>query len=820
MPSKKKGSRKKKKGGGDPYASLSLAERAAKAEEAKERGNAAFSGKDFAGAIAAFDEAVALDPSNHVFYSNRSAARLKLCASSSNPDGTHMRGALSDARKCVELQPSWAKGYSRLGAALHAKGAFADAVEAFSKGVAIDPANKPLMSGLLKAQKAEAEWQAQGGGADESKSDVEAQKAAKRREVEERVARARAQQAQEAEAEAARSADANAAINSGTSSVIGIDLGTTFSCVGVWKNGGVEIIANASGSRTTPSWVAFEPGSGTRHVGEAARLQAAQNPTNTIFDAKRIIGQHFRDEAVVRDVAHFPFGVVEGSGGKPMIEVDIKGAKRQLAAEEISAMVLGEMKATAEAHLGHAVHSAVVTVPAYFNDQQRQATKDAGKIAGLEVKRIINEPTAAAIAYGLDKRDETQDAGGKQILVFDLGGGTFDVSVLRVEGGIFEVLATGGDTHLGGEDFDNSIVDHCLQNIKSRHGVDLHENKRGMRRLRTAVERAKRSLSAASVATIEVDSLFGDDDYSMQLTRAKFEQLSAELFDRCLDTVKAVLADAKLSVEDIADVVLVGGSTRIPKVQSLLREMFGGRELCKSINPDEAVAYGAAVQGAVLSGVRSDATNSLLLVDVTPLSLGIETTGRVMSTLIKRNTPVPVRRTKVYTTEEDYQTCVDVEVYEGERGCTDANNKLGEFRIEGLERAKRGVPQVEVTFAIDTNGILHVTAQDKKTGVKASTTISNDRGRLSQEDIEQMVEDAEKYKAEDAQRVQRIETRNELEQMVYEVKSAAAEGGGFDSEERLQALRDVEAWLEENGERANLAMLTAKRDEIRSSFFK
>jgi len=538
--------------------------------------------------------------------------------------------------------------------------------------------------------------------------------------------------------------------------------------------------------------------------------QAAGNSANTVFDAKRIIGQHIKDEAVQKDIKHFPFAVKEGAGGKPMIEVEYKGQTKQYSAEEISAAVLGEMKATAEAHLGHEVTEAVVTVPAYFNDQQRQATKDAGAIAGLEVMRIINEPTAAAIAYGLDKTD-----GEKTILVFDLGGGTFDVSILKQDGGIFEVLSTGGDTHLGGEDFDNSVVDHLCDDIKRKMKQDVKGNPRALRRLRTAVERGKRVLSSGSSTTIEIDSLIDGEDYSATLSRAKFEQLNAAYFQKCMTTVQKVVEDSKLPVDQIAEIVLVGGSTRIPKIQEMLSAHFGGKELCKSINPDEAVAYGAAVQGAVLSGIRSDATNSLLLVDVTPLSMGIETTGRVMSTLIKRNTPIPVRKMKVYTTEEDWQTSVDIEIYEGERGCTDANNKLGEFRIDGLERAKRGEPQVAVTFSIDANGILNVSAEDQKTGAKASTTISNNRGRLTQEQIDQMVADAEEFKADDQRRVELIEAKNELDQIVYDVKSR----GGFADEEALQTLRDVQAWMEDNAD-ASLESVRAKRDEVRRVFYR
>eukprot|EP00935_MAST-01C_sp_MAST-1C-sp1_P000375 g375.t1 len=635
----------------------------------------------------------------------------------------------------------------------------------------------------------------------EKKADA-ATMAQKRKEIEEKVRQAREEQAKEAEAAEA----ANEALNQGFSATIGIDLGTTYSCVAVWKDDNVEIIANSEGNRTTPSWVAFNDDE--RMIGDAAKAQAAANPHNTVFDAKRMIGRQFKDETVQRDMKHFPFKVVESDEGKPLIEVEYRGQTKQFQPEEISAMVLTKMKQTAEEYLGTEINSAVVTVPAYFNDQQRQATKDAGSIAALQVKRIINEPTAAAIAYGLDaKAGQTTES---NVLIFDLGGGTFDVSILRIEGGIFEVKATGGDTHLGGEDFDDNLVDFVLNEIKRKHKMDITDNGRAMRRLRTACEKAKRMLSTGSTATVELDSLADDVDFTTVISRAKFEAVNKEPFDRCLGVVKAVLKDAKMIPNDITDVVLVGGSTRIPKIQEGLRSYFGGRELCKSINPDEAVAYGAAVQGAILSGIKSDATNSLLLVDVTPLSLGIETTGRVMSTLIKRNTPIPVRKTKIYTTEEDFQTAVDVVIYEGERACTDANNQLGEFRISGLERAKRGVPQVKVTFNIDANGILNVKARDETTGAEAATTITNNRGRLSEEQINEMVADAEKYKAEDAARLERIETRNELEANLYSAIESAIDVGATEAEHKLRLIKE---WVQENPE-APLTELAVKRKEL------
>ena len=787
-PKSKKGNKKKKAPKVDQYADLSPEARVEQSLEQKTLGNEAFAAKDYQVAHTAFSTAIAMDDTNQVFFSNRSACSLKLGKKSA---------ALTDAEKCVELAPEWPKGYSRLGAAQLANGNHTKSVDAYSKGITLAPTDAGMLKGLLQAQACVE--------AEDSAGDMSSRRA----EVQARVASAKAAVDAEKAVAAAEKAKMDAAASSGISSCIGIDLGTTYSCVAVWMNNGVEIIANATGDRTTPSWVAFA--GDERLVGQAAVHQAAGNSANTVFDAKRIIGQHIKDEAVQKDIKHFPFAVKEGEGGKPMVEVEYRGETKQYAAEEISAAVLGEMKATAEAHLGHEVTSAVVTVPAYFNDQQRQATKDAGAIAGLDVKRIINEPTAAALAYGLDK----QDAAAQNVLVFDLGGGTFDVSILKQDGGIFEVLATGGDTHLGGEDFDNNVVDHLAEDIKRKLRQDVKGNPRALRRLRTAVERGKRVLSSGSSTTIEIDSLIDGKDYSATLSRAKFEQLNADYFQKCMDTVQKVVEDSKLPVDQIAEIVLVGGSTRIPKIQEMLSAHFGGKELCKSINPDEAVAYGAAVQGAVLSGIRSDATNSLLLVDVTPLSMGIETTGRVMSTLIKRNTPIPVRKMKVYTTEEDWQTSVDIEIYEGERGCTDANNKLGEFRIDGLERAKRGEPQVAVTFSIDANGILNVSAEDQKTGAKASTTISNNRGRLTQEQIDQMVADAEEFKADDQRRVELIEAKNELDQIVYDVKSR----GGFADEEALQTLRDVQAWMEDNAD-ASLEAVRAKRDEVRRVFYR
>lgn len=578
---------------------------------------------------------------------------------------------------------------------------------------------------------------------------------------------------------------------------IGIDLGTTFSCVGVYMNDRVEIIANDQGNRTTASYVGFTDTE--RLIGDSAKNQASINPTNTLFDAKRLIGRKFNDSTVQNDLKHWPFKVIE-KNGKIYMKATYKGEEKEFLPEEISSMVLSKMKEVAESFIGEPVYDAVITCPAYFNDAQRNATKDAGTIAGLNVLRIINEPTAAAIAYGLDKKMDKE----QNIIIFDFGGGTLDVSLLSIDDGVFEVKATAGDTHLGGEDLDNVLVEYCCNEIKRKHKKDVNSNAKSIRRLRSACERAKRTLSSTMNTTIEVEQLIDGIDYCTSITRARFEELAMDVFKRCIEPLNKVLIDAKMDKNSIDEVVLVGGSSRIPKIQEMVSKFFNDKKLNFSVNPDEAIAYGAAIQAGILNGNADKVADNILLLDVTPLTLGVETNGQIMTPLIPRNTTIPCRKAQTFSTGMDNQTVANIRIFEGERQFTKDCHKLGEFMLTGIPPAPRSVPQIEVVYDIDANGILTVEAKEKGSGKENKLVITNDTDRLSQSEIDEMVKNAEKYKDDDMKLKEVIDAKNKFEGLVYSARNSMNDEkikDKIDSSKRDEMLKLCEEnikWIEEN----------------------
>ena len=565
---------------------------------------------------------------------------------------------------------------------------------------------------------------------------------------------------------------------------IGIDLGTTYSCVGVFINGKVEIIANDQGNRTTPSYISFTDNE--KLIGDPAKSASSYNPTNTIYDIKRIIGRNFNDNKLQEDIKHFTFPVIDNNN-KPNIRINTKYfPDTNLTPEEISAMILVKMKNIAEEYLGSEVKNAVITVPAYFNDSQRNATKNAGSIAGLNVLRIINEPTAAAFAYGFDKMEETQ----KNVIIIDCGGGTTDISLLEITNGIVEVKATSGNNHLGGEDIDNILVKYIIDEFFKKHKINLYENNKAVRRIKSAVEKAKRILSSTINTTIEIESIYNGIDLNIPITRAKFENLVSSIFDKILEPIENVLKDTNLSINDINDIVLVGGTTRIPKIQDLISKYFNNKELSKSVNPDEAVAYGAAIQAAILNGNSHNKLKDMILLDVCSLSLGVETAGGIMKVLIPRGTTLPTKKSHTFSTASDNQPSVSIKVYEGERQLTEHNNKLGEFQLRGIPPMSRGVPQIVITYSIDVNGILEVSAIEKSTGTNHKIVITNDTNRLSSDDMNIMIENAKKYEEIDKQIKNKIEIKNKLENFCYSLKNIEK------FTDLYQEIDDIIQWLE------------------------